>query len=268
MNSIKHHTEIVKAHEIKTGMLQHLHDEDTFNQIKPGRDLIWMKNLLYDLKIGDKKLFEEFVNSINEEKPMFDEFKAKVLPLLREKEYLVKAANAIRSKNHSCEYFMHFIENLDEYVSHANDNFNDKLLVAKLNKHKHLLNTIYYKEELEHFNETVHNDNCLNELVLKFGDKGKDALRHLVKSHNETWVDRFRKFKSKDEQLQDIADEVSKRAGKLNNAAKWHSKRILNHGIKKLKNKVDRLKKGSANVLDGDVRHYKKVSKLHDRMLM
>jgi hypothetical protein len=256
--AIKHYPDIVRAHEVKVGMLHELHD--SFHDTKLGKELVWLKDKLYDLKMDDDKLFNEFISSINEESALFEEINDYVLPLLKEKEYLTSVAASVLKEDNSCMLFSHFIENLEAYAEFIED----KKLARKLMKKQHLLHTIRYKEELEYFNEIVHNDDCVSEFIAHHGEKGKDALKHLVKSHNETWLD---KFKLRDEEVKEVVSVLKKRARELDNAAKWNCERILKKEIRQLQSRIKRIKRQSSRVLDEGARHYKKVNKLHNKLL-
>ena len=140
---------LANAYPIKISALHSLHDEELFYS-SLGRSIIELKNHLFDLESGDTELFEKFLINL-ENDDVLENVKENVLPLINEIEYIKNIVKAIVNEDCSCKFFSHFIENLSGYMGYVDNDFRDWKLVKKLKQQEHLLSTIYYKQELEHF---------------------------------------------------------------------------------------------------------------------
>ena len=240
---------MARVYPIKISALRELHDEELF-YASVGRSMVDLQNHMFDLERGNIE-FEQALNFNNE--IVLEKANEDVMPLMNEIEYLKNIIKAIEEEDYSCKFFSHFIENLDSYIDYVNNDFRDWKLVYKLQKQENLLRNIYFKQELEHFENIAHQKDRLEQLKNKFGDQRiVDALHHFVESG-------FGDI--------NVVDELNKRIARLDKAAKWAYKKILKDEIKRLRLKFYKVKKKSSKLLNDSNRHYKKVSSLHDELL-
>ena len=202
------------------------------------RQMVELKHCLFELQNGELK-----------DALAIEEVSAEVMPLLNEIRYLNDVIEAVHEDKHDDAMFSHFVENLDAYREHVQDNFGSWKLVRKLKQQEHLLKTLYHKEELKH---------NVNQMVEKYGhEKAGAVVHHFIESHS------MLKHSSRLELVELLSDRVVK----LHDAAGWLCEKIVKQKIRDVNRKMIHGKRESRKLFSEGIRHYKNVTKLHDRLL-